>query len=96
MTGKGAKRNAESNRKLKEIYLEKCLTTCEIRLDGCAYNNFLSFAHRHKRNWYLSHPELLSSFNQTLLACVPCHQKIEYDKELTESIFKDRRGEEKL
>lgn len=54
----------------------------------------LSFAHRHKRVWYRSCPELLSDFNQVLLLCIPCHEEIEYSTEKTESIFMLKRGEE--
>jgi hypothetical protein len=74
-------------RKLKRIYENKGITTCELRLDGCAYDNMLSFAHRHKRRFYYSQPHLLGKFDQTLLACIPCHEKIENDKELTEYYF---------
>jgi len=56
---------------------------------------FLGFAHRHKRRWYKGKdPSLLDDFNQTVLACQPCHEKIEYDKELTQEMFMRLRGEE--
>lgn len=69
--------------KLKRIYEEKGITTCEARLEGCWYNNALSFAHRYKRN----DPRCTHDFKGTILACVPCHQVMEYDRELTEHIF---------
>jgi hypothetical protein len=80
--------------KLKKIYLEKEITTCELRLPGCKNNMYLGFAHRHKRRWYKLKPSLLADFNQTVLACQPCHEKIEYNKKLTATVFNQLRGEE--
>ena len=80
--------------KLKKIYLDKEITTCELRLPGCVNNMFLGFAHRHKRRWYKHNPSLLDDFNQTVLACQPCHEQIEYNKQLTEDMFLRLRGEE--
>lgn len=75
--------------RLKRIFEEKGITTCELMLPGCAYDNFLSFAHYHKRIWYKvrGREGLLGEFNQVLLACIPCHQKIEIDKGLTKKFF---------
>lgn len=86
MTGKVKEWNY-ARVKLKKEYEKKQITTCEVRLSGCAYNNFLSFAHRYKRN----DPRCTHTFNGTILSCIPCHQKIEYDKKLTEEIFKKLR-----
>ncbi len=72
---------------LKKEYYDKGITTCELRLPGCWINNALGFAHKHKRSWYLDCPDLLGSFNETLLACNPCHSIIENNKELTEKMF---------
>ena len=85
---KQTKINIEANRKLKEMYQEKGITHCELKLEGCWKNSTLGFAHLHKRIWYIHKPELLSDFNQTILACTSCHQKIEYNKVLTEKMFK--------
>jgi hypothetical protein len=80
--------------KLKRIYQEKGITSCELRLPGCLNNWALGFAHRHKRRWYLGKENLLSDFNQTVLACVKCHDTIEYNKELTDKVFTNLRGGE--
>lgn len=80
--------------KLKAMYRDKDISTCEIRFGGCMNNMFLGFAHRHKRRWYKHDPELLHDFNQTVLACAACHEKIEYDKELTKDTFRRLRGKE--
>lgn len=75
-------------KKLKKDYEKRGITTCELRFSGCFYNNFLSFAHRHKRN----DPRCEHTFKGTILACIPCHEKIEYDRELTEEVFERLRG----
>ena len=74
--------------------MNRGITTCEIKLEGCKNSSFLGFAHRHKRRWYKHDPKLLEAFNQTILACASCHDKIEYNKELTELTFRRLRGEE--
>jgi len=78
-------------KKLTKEFESKGVTTCEIRLPGCWINNTLGFAHKHKRRWYYDKPELLGDFNQVLLACTSCHQKIENNKNLTELLFKKLR-----
>lgn len=82
------------NPKLKRLYLEKGITNCELMLPGCWINDGLTFAHRHKRIWYKSQPDKLTDFNQTVLSCIGCHMKIEYDRELTKEMFIKLRGEE--
>jgi len=77
--------------KLKKEFMAKDITSCELRLDGCWINNALGFAHRHKRDWYNTEPDLLGSFDQVILSCNPCHQKIEYDSDLTKEVFEKLR-----
>lgn len=78
---------------LTKTYQKKGITQCELHLEGCWRYNTLSFAHRHKRRYYKG-TDMLWTFNQTILACIPCHQKIEYDSDLTEEIFEKLRGED--
>jgi len=85
--GKRTKTWNKDRAKLKLIYQEKGITTCELRFEGCWVNNALGFAHKHKRSYYLLWPDQLGTFTETILACNPCHQKIEYDKKLTEEMF---------
>lgn len=87
--GKHTDINKKANIRLKALFESKNITRCEI----CGSDNFLSFAHRKKRIEYRKHPELLSDFNEVILACVPCHQKIEYNKELTNQVFTRLRGD---
>lgn len=69
--------------KLKKIYLEKDITSCELRFPYCSGSESLSFAHRYKRN----DPRCEHTFEGTLLACISCHNQIEYDRDLTEEMF---------
>ena len=85
--GKQAKINIAANRILKQKYFRLGIEKCEVKLSKCMPNFALSFAHRHKRNWYYDQPELLSDINQTVLACASCHSKMEYNKFLTEETF---------
>ena len=93
--GKQGKKNLKANKELKKLYQSKGIDRCEIRFEG---HNWLfpAFAHRHKRDWYKvkGREHLLASFNQTVIACQYCHNKIEYDKELTEQVFLKLRGED--
>lgn len=90
--GKITEINKKANRQLKKMFEEKGITWCEM----CGAHWGLSFAHRHKRLWYRPQLHLLSDFNQVLLLCIQCHNKIEYDKELTKDVFIKFRGEEVL
>ena len=78
-------------KELKQLFEDKGITECEIRLTDCWRNNALSFAHLHKRDWYRNkeRKHLLWDFSQVILACVPCHQIFDYDisKDEFNSIF---------
>lgn len=93
--GRIGKANIQANKILKEIYYKKGIDSCEIRLDGCLGQFTSAFAHKHKRSWYNGNVELLSSFNETILACQNCHNIIENDKILTEEVFKRLRKQHK-
>jgi hypothetical protein len=73
--------------KIIQMFIEKGITRCELMLDGCLGDFALAPAHRHKRGWYYERPELLGDFFEVVLACVNCHDKIEFDKKLTEEMF---------
>lgn len=91
---------ANDRRWLKSDFESRGVTYCEM----CAWEHehglkpvacgILSFAHRHKRGWYLSCPELLRAYVQVILACQLHHQKIEVDRDLTEEWFMRLRGPE--
>ncbi len=78
---------SEARRDLKKEYESKGIIQCEIQLSGCWINNALSFAHKFKRR----DPRCEHTYQGTLLACIPCHQKIENNKELTEFFFQKLR-----
>ena len=88
-----AKRNskmklwARAREKLKKIYWTKEITRCELGFEFCTKDNYLGFAHRYKRN----DPRCKHTFNQTILACNSCHREIEYNRELSEEMFKKLR-----
>ena len=78
----------EINEALKTIYWKKGIISCEAKLDGCMKTFAMSFHHRHKRNWYADKQELLIDFNQTILVCANCHNKIEQNyKEYNGQLF---------
>lgn len=85
--GKVGKINIQANKRLRKIFEEKGITSCEVRYPGCLGNQFLQFAHKHKRVWYRDKPELLSDFNEVVLACQSCHAIIERSRLLTEKVF---------
>lgn len=92
--GKRGLANAKANRKLKKEYMNRGYTgqgVCEARLEGCQRTFGVGYAHKHKRVYYYSKPELLSSYNETILACTNCHNKMENYKELTLKLFKELR-----
>jgi len=80
--GKRGAMNQKSNKLLKDKFLKAGKTNCEI----CGSNQWLTFMHRKKRRYYTSLEEL-SDMNEVILACMSCHQKLEFNREETENIF---------
>ena len=94
--GKVGRNAINANKEIKRICDEKGIHSCEIKLNGnCWGSSEIHPAHKHKRIWYRSCPELLSDFNQWILACPYCHEKLEYDKKLTLETFKRLRSKTK-
>lgn len=78
-------------------FISRGITSCEAILDGdCAGRLYTHFAHRHQRWWYIRRPHLLGKINQVILACDPCHGKMDHNKELLEKTFRRLRGAELL
>ena len=71
---------------LKEIYLDKDITSCEAKLKGCMGTFAMTWHHRHKRLWYKKNPGLWT-YEQTILVCANCHGLIERDRELHYKVF---------
>jgi hypothetical protein len=89
--------NKKANREIKQQVQDLELSRCEINLPECMNTFGLGAAHRHKRRWYYDKPaELLWNRSQWVLACAHCHQVIEVDVKLTESIFTAKFGKEEL
>lgn len=72
-------------RTLKGSFAAASITTCELKYEGCWRNNNLSFAHALKRRHLVEGAEKgkPESVYTVILACVPCHQKIEVMGEST-------------
>jgi len=79
--------NKKANAILKDKFEGAGITFCEI----CGSQSFLSFAHRLKRR-HMGNVEELSDINTCLLLCIPCHQRQEFDKKLSDEWFKRLRG----
>jgi len=88
--GKKGLENLKYKALLKEMDLPQ---RCEVGLSGCMIGLFLTVAHRHKRSHYKTAEEL-ADIKQIIIACTLCHDTIENDKELTESVFNKLRGDE--
>lgn len=88
--GKKTKEWAKVRKELKKDFETMGITTCELRVEGCWNNNALSFAHTLKRR-------NVTDLKRVVLACVPCHQKVERMIEAQmeaylENIIKKRNG----
>lgn len=92
--GKTGRWKIAAKNKIKRMFFDHEIRTCEIKLEKCTGQMFATPAHRHKQEWYNYRPhDLYSSYSQVMWACCSCHQQIEYDAELTEEIFIKLRGE---
>lgn len=71
--GKQTRLNLESNARLKAKFDALGIRSCELGLDGCQRNNFLTWAHGRKRR------KLVGDELDTLviLICQNCHSMIE-------------------
>lgn len=85
--GKKGRENTKANAQIDRMFREYEITTCEARLPGCWINEGLTRAHRKKRREYYREPEKLSDFNEVILCCLACHDKMEISKGLTKKVF---------
>lgn len=92
--GRVGKANLEANKILQDLFQDKEIYSCEMRLDGCFGVWTTAFSHRHKRWFYGGDVKKLSDFKQVVLACQNCHTKTEYDRDLNDEVFKRLRGNE--
>lgn len=80
--------NQRAVKEMKKYCVEHEINSCELHLPGCHGNYVLTFAHRHKRRWYYDKPvSRLWERSEWRLACLHCHQLIEYDSDLLERIW---------
>lgn len=99
--------NKDSNKVLDKIYkAKKKYYKCELRIspnclprETTSYGKTLkmTYHHRHKRDWYKegNRMGLLKTFNQTIRCCIPCHDLIEPNKQLTAGLFRKHRPHNK-
>jgi hypothetical protein len=89
MLGPGKKTRdwQKARKQLKEEYQGKDITWCEAGLRNCWGNNGLSFHHRYKRR----DDRCEHTFEGTILVCVNCHNKLEYDRDLNKRVFEKLR-----
>lgn len=77
-----------ARQKLKIVYASHKITKCEYfseEGDKCLSDNYLTFAHKNKRNNL--EPGDLGSIQETLLLCTDHHQMIESDRDETARLF---------
>lgn len=102
--------NKIRNEVVKPAFRERGITYCEnckweVENGHCSYltavtrPKIYSFHHRHKRNWYKQFTRqteelLLGVFEQVMLVCAECHNRLEYDRELNKSRFQSIKGAE--
>lgn len=70
-TGKRTQAWLDGQPKLKAIFKDNGITSCEIALKGCKNNYLLGFAHVTRRNNYSV--EDLADPHVVVLACQSCH-----------------------
>ena len=92
--GKIGKRNILANKKIKQIFIDKGINYCELRLPGCWLSTTLAPAHRRRRVEYLKWPEGLYDYKEVILACTNCHSVMD-GKNLEEYYFKRLRPDAK-
>ncbi len=78
--------NQRASREIAELWAINCIDYCEADFPHSC-DGMLTNAHRHKRSWYYSRPELLSDFNQVARLCVTAHQYLEHRREENEEFF---------
>lgn len=79
--------NATARKEIARISQKYQFNICFANLIPCVRDAHAP-AHRHKRDWYKGQPdELLSDIHQWIPCCIPCHNLMEFDKELTAKIF---------
>lgn len=91
-------KTGQANTKARKLIGQKCeelgLNYCEIGFNKdvtCMRSWPLAPAHKHKRAWYKGDIELLADYNEWVVACQVCHDRIEHDEALTLKVFRKLR-----
>lgn len=85
--------NRKARKEIAIICQRDNLTYCEAKLIGCMGQAHAP-AHKYKRIWYYetNRTQLLWDKKHWIAACTSCHNKMEYNRGLTEIIFERCRG----
>ncbi len=68
--------------RLKKRFAAVGILVCELRYAGCAFDNYLGFAHAEKRRSLSA-----ETLSVVILACNFCHDKIETDPRMSEIVM---------
>ena len=71
--GKIGQINLDARRKIATYCFEHDIEYCELLFPGCMYNFGVAPAHKEKREWYRTKPELLYDRSHWRVACQWCH-----------------------
>ena len=85
--GKRGRANSKSRQMIANIAAERGISKCEVKLPGCMETFGIAPAHRHKRDHYNGDAEKLADPNEWVAACQWCHDQMEQNKKLTETVF---------
>ena len=93
--GRIGEANREARKRIAAICEEKNLNRCEVNLEGCLKKWPLAPAHRRQRAEYHGNVDMLSDYNEWVVACQHCHTELDRrtpaSKQLTEEVFAKHR-----
>lgn len=72
--GKIGRINQEARKKIALYCAEHSLSHCELLFPGCMGTFGVAPAHKEKREWYRTRPELLYDRSHFKIACQFCHE----------------------
>jgi len=83
--GKKTQQWIDTRVELVQEFLRMGITSCELGYEGCWRTEALGFAHSQQRS---QHPEMYSNekLREVILACTPCHNKIEGKKDMEQIV----------
>lgn len=67
----------EGRKVLKVIFKDNGITACEVMFKGCKKDNYLTFAHKRRRNTLK--PDEVVDPHYVVLSCQPCHDILDHE-----------------